>query len=81
MARLPRLRRGPHPRLSSSYSVELKTLKASYRSYEERANRLLLHRKQEFLSPEDPTFPKYQRLTDGEIPAGGGCGKPQHHRN
>lgn len=60
----------PHPRLSSSYSVELKTLKASYRSYEERANRPLLHRKQEFLSLEDPDVPKYQRLTDAEIKAG-----------
>lgn len=60
----------PHPRLHSSYMVDLTTLKTSFKSYEETTNRPLLHRKHEFLAREDPDVPKYQRLTQSEVRAG-----------
>ncbi|MFJ8853579.1 DNA phosphorothioation-associated putative methyltransferase [Streptomyces sp. NPDC102437] len=60
----------PHPRLSTSYAVDLKTLKASFLSYADSTNRPLLHRKHEFLAPDDPDVPKYQRLTEAEVRAG-----------
>ncbi|MGI5485413.1 DNA phosphorothioation-associated putative methyltransferase [Microtetraspora malaysiensis] len=59
----------PHPRLRSSYIVDLATLKTSFMSYEESPNRPLLHRKHEFLHPEDPDVPKYRRLTESELRA------------
>ncbi|MEU8276572.1 DNA phosphorothioation-associated putative methyltransferase [Microbispora bryophytorum] len=60
----------PHPRLLSSYTVDLRTLKSSYLSYANSTNRPLLHRKHEFLAADDPDAPKYRRLTDAEIKAG-----------
>ncbi|ANW19585.1 DNA phosphorothioation-associated putative methyltransferase [Streptomyces clavuligerus] len=60
----------PHPRLASSYSVDLQTLKLSFLSYADSTNRPLLHRKHEFLAPDDPDVPKYQRLTAAEVRAG-----------
>ncbi|GGL03240.1 hypothetical protein Sme01_18990 [Sphaerisporangium melleum] len=60
----------PHPRLRSSYQVDLTTLKTSHLSYEASANRPLLHRKHEFLHPDDPDGPKYRRLTESELRAG-----------
>jgi DNA phosphorothioation-associated putative methyltransferase len=60
----------PHPKLHSSYMVDLTTLQASFKSYAEAANRPLLHRKHEFLAPDDPDAPKYRRLTQSEVRAG-----------
>lgn len=60
----------PHPRLRSSYLVDLTTLKTSLISYDQSLNRPLLHRKHEFLAPDDPDTPKYERLTQSEIKAG-----------
>ncbi|MFE6530129.1 DNA phosphorothioation-associated putative methyltransferase [Streptomyces rochei] len=60
----------PHPRILSSYQVDLKTLEASHTSYAGSTNRPLLHRKHEFLAPEDPDAEKYRRLTDAEVKAG-----------
>jgi DNA phosphorothioation-associated putative methyltransferase len=60
----------PHPRLRSSYSVEMRELETKYLSCEESVNRPLLHRKHEFLAPDDPDVPKYRRLTDAEVRAG-----------
>ncbi|MCO6008279.1 DNA phosphorothioation-associated putative methyltransferase [Actinoallomurus purpureus] len=60
----------PHPKLHSSYMVDLTTLKASFKSYEVSANRPLLHRKHEFLAADDPDVPKYRRLTQSETRAG-----------
>ncbi|MEU4332885.1 DNA phosphorothioation-associated putative methyltransferase [Nonomuraea dietziae] len=60
----------PHPRLRSSYMVDLTTFKTSHMSYEQSENRPLLHRKHEFLHPDDPDVPKYRRLTDSELRAG-----------
>lgn len=60
----------PHPKLQSSYMVDLTTLKISFKSYAEVANRPLLHRKHEFLALDDPDAPKYRRLTQAEVRAG-----------
>lgn len=60
----------PHPRISSSYLVDLKSLETSHISYAGSANRPLLHRKHEFLAPDDPDAPKYERLTQAELRAG-----------
>ncbi|GAA2782105.1 DNA phosphorothioation-associated putative methyltransferase [Nonomuraea dietziae] len=60
----------PHPRLRSSYGVDLTTLKESFTSYEDALNRPLLHRKHEFLAADDPDAPKYRRLTQAEVRAG-----------
>lgn len=60
----------PHPRLAWSYSVDMRKLEGTYRSYIDSDNRPLLHRKHEFLSSDDPDVSKYRRLTDQEIRAG-----------
>ncbi|MDN0193913.1 DNA phosphorothioation-associated putative methyltransferase [Streptomyces sp. S.PNR 29] len=60
----------PHPRILSSYQVDLKTLETSHTSYANSHNRPLLHRKHEFLAPDDPDVEKYQRLTAAEARAG-----------
>ncbi|CAL9421749.1 DNA phosphorothioation-associated putative methyltransferase [Nocardiopsis dassonvillei] len=60
----------PHPRLANSYTVDLTTLTTSFRSYADSDDRPLLHRKHEFLSPEDPDVPKYRRLSQAEAKAG-----------
>ncbi|MFE1411371.1 DNA phosphorothioation-associated putative methyltransferase [Streptomyces sp. NPDC058746] len=66
----PDFDKDPHPRISSSYLVDLKTLETSHMSYANSANRPLLHRKHEFLGPDDPDVPCYRRLTQSELRAG-----------
>ncbi|MET9454115.1 DNA phosphorothioation-associated putative methyltransferase [Streptomyces canus] len=60
----------PHPRIASSYLVDLQTLQISHISYTESQNRPLLHRKHEFLAPDDGDVPRYRRLTESEVRAG-----------
>ncbi|MFF8764929.1 DNA phosphorothioation-associated putative methyltransferase [Nocardiopsis dassonvillei] len=60
----------PHPRLANSYTVDLPTFITSFRSYEESEDRPLLHKKHEFLPPEDPDASKYRRLSQAENRAG-----------
>lgn len=60
----------PHPRLAASVTVDLKALDARLTDYRHHTNRPLLHRKEEFLHPDDPRFAKYRRLTLKEISAG-----------
>lgn len=60
----------PHPRTSWSYAVDMSTLKTRYTSFEGRENRPLLHRKEEFLHPDDPLAAKCRRLTQAEVKAG-----------
>ncbi|MBV9023106.1 MAG: DNA phosphorothioation-associated putative methyltransferase [Streptomycetaceae bacterium] len=60
----------PHPRLMTSYQVDLTTFETSHHSYGNRDNRPLLHRKHEFLHPDDPDAAKYRRLTEAEVRAG-----------
>ncbi|MFE6481496.1 DNA phosphorothioation-associated putative methyltransferase [Streptomyces sp. NPDC057757] len=66
----PEFDKDPHPRLLSSYHVDLQTLETSHMSYANSANRPLLHRKHEFLTPGDPDVPRYRRLTESELRAG-----------
>ncbi|MFE7336552.1 DNA phosphorothioation-associated putative methyltransferase [Streptomyces fimicarius] len=66
----PDFDKDPHPRIESSYLVDLKTLETSHISYEASTNRPLLHRKHEFLAPDDPDAARYRRLTDTELRAG-----------
>ncbi|MFZ4297299.1 DNA phosphorothioation-associated putative methyltransferase [Streptomyces cinereoruber] len=66
----PDFDKDPHPRIRSSYTVDLQTLQVSHLSYEGSANRSLLHRKHEFLAPNDPDVPRYRRLTESEVRAG-----------
>jgi DNA phosphorothioation-associated putative methyltransferase len=66
----PDFDRDPHPCLEWSYSVDMRTLEGTYRSYLDRDNRPLLHRKHEFLCLDDPDVPKYRHLTDQEVRAG-----------
>jgi DNA phosphorothioation-associated putative methyltransferase len=66
----PNFDREPHPRLAWSYSVDMRKLEGSYRSYVDSDNRPLLHRKQEFLCSDDPQAAKYRRLTEQEARAG-----------
>ncbi|KUM79303.1 DNA phosphorothioation-associated putative methyltransferase [Streptomyces curacoi] len=60
----------PHPRLASSYLVDLHTLEASHLSYAGSSNRPLLHRKHEFLAADDADAARYRRLTEAEVRAG-----------
>ncbi|MGW1015245.1 DNA phosphorothioation-associated putative methyltransferase [Streptomyces niveus] len=66
----PEFDKDPHPRILSSYHVDLQTLATSYMSYANSTNRPLLHRKHEFLAPDDPDAPRYRRLTESELKAG-----------
>jgi hypothetical protein len=60
----------PHPRLNWTYGVEMSTLEGNFQNFADRANRPLLHRKEEFLAPDDPAVSKYRRLTASEVRAG-----------
>ena len=55
----PDFDKDPHPRLAWSYNVDMRTLEGSYRTYLKSVNRPLLHRKHEFLCPDDPAAAKY----------------------
>lgn len=60
----------PHPTLEWTYGVEMASLESSFQTYGQRLNRPLLHRKEEFLAPDDPVVPMYRRLTAAEVRAG-----------
>jgi DNA phosphorothioation-associated putative methyltransferase len=60
----------PHPTLDWTYGVDMASLEGSFQTFGSRANRPLLHRKEEFLDPDDPEIPKYRRLTAAEVRAG-----------
>jgi len=66
----PEFDKDPHPTLDWTYGVDMTTLEASFQKFGDRANRPLLHRKEEFLAPDDPDVPKYRRLTAAEMRAG-----------
>ncbi|MFI1884692.1 DNA phosphorothioation-associated putative methyltransferase [Streptomyces jumonjinensis] len=66
----PDFDKDPHPRIQSSYMVDLQSLETSHMSYAKSKNRPLLHRKHEFLAPDDPDVPRYRRLTEAELKAG-----------
>jgi DNA phosphorothioation-associated putative methyltransferase len=60
----------PHPTLDWTYGVEMTSLEGTFQRFGDRANRPLLHRKEEFLAPDDPLVEKYRRLTVSEVRAG-----------
>lgn len=66
----PEFDSNPHPTLDWTYGVEMSSLEANHKSFGQRENRPLLHRKEEFLDPGDPDVPKYQRLTAAEVRVG-----------
>jgi DNA phosphorothioation-associated putative methyltransferase len=53
----------PHPALVSSLSVHLQTFRLKTRDYSGYRNPPILHRKETFLSADDPRFAKFARLT------------------
>ncbi|SDT34905.1 DNA phosphorothioation-associated putative methyltransferase [Friedmanniella luteola] len=66
----PDFDRDPHPRLSWSYQVDLRTLATGWTGYEGAPNRPLLHRKHEFIADDHADAGKYRRLTEAEVRAG-----------
>jgi DNA phosphorothioation-associated putative methyltransferase len=60
----------PHPTLEWTYGVEMTSLESGFQRFGDRSNRPLLHRKEEFLDPEDPDVQKFRRLTAAEVRAG-----------
>lgn len=60
----------PHPRTAWSYQVTFPDLDTRFQDFSSRANRPLLHRKEEFLADDDPLTAKYARLTKAEVKAG-----------
>ncbi len=57
----------PHPALASGYVVRLDSLRADYRDYRDHANPPILHRKELFLTSQDPRKPRFDRLTKQEM--------------
>jgi DNA phosphorothioation-associated putative methyltransferase len=66
----PAFDRDPHPTLDWTYGVEMTSLEGNFQRFGDRSNRPLLHRKEEFLDPDDPAIDKYRRLTAAEVRAG-----------
>jgi DNA phosphorothioation-associated putative methyltransferase len=60
----------PHPRTAWSYQVTFPDFETSFTDFSGRSNRPLLHRKEEFLSPDDALAVKFSRLTRAEVKAG-----------
>ena len=60
----------PHPTLDWTYGVEMSSLTSGFQRFGDRENRPVLHRKEEFLDPDDPDVEKYRRLTAAEMRAG-----------
>lgn len=66
----PEFDASPHPTLDWAYSVDMSQLEGTFQRFGDRTNRPLLHRKEEFLDPNDPDVAKYRRLTAAEVKAG-----------
>lgn len=66
----PRFDRDAHPTLASAVTVNLKRLSVDWRDYSKSDNPPLLHRKEEFVAPDDPRRALYARLTKAERRAG-----------
>jgi DNA phosphorothioation-associated putative methyltransferase len=60
----------PHPKTAWSYQVSLPDFETRYQDFSTRANRPLLHRKEEFIGRDDPRRAKFERLTKAEVKAG-----------
>jgi hypothetical protein len=53
----------PFPALEKSYRIDLKSKRVEKRSYQTSLNPPILHRKELFLSPDDPHSPPFRELT------------------
>lgn len=62
----PDFDRVAHPTLASAVTVNLKRLTVNLRNYTDAVNPPLLHRKEEFVSPDYPGSEKFARLTRAE---------------
>ena len=56
----------PHPALSRSVKLSLRSRDLDCWDYESSENPPVLHRKETFLEPSDPLYPKFARLTSQE---------------
>jgi DNA phosphorothioation-associated putative methyltransferase len=68
--RYPRFDRDAHPTLTAAVTVNLRKLTVDWRDYSQSDNPPLLHRKEEFLSSQDPRRALYERLTRAEYRTG-----------
>ncbi len=66
----PDFDRDPHPALSESVVSALRDRRVRVLRYDERSNRPILHRKEEFVSRSYPDRAKFARLTSSEERAG-----------
>ncbi|MFD7077146.1 DNA phosphorothioation-associated putative methyltransferase [Nocardioides sp. NPDC059952] len=66
----PQFDQDPHPTLQSAITVNLRKLSVDWRDYSRSESPPLLHRKEEFLGPDDPRRSLYERLTRSEMKAG-----------
>ena len=62
----PDFDRNPHPPLVESTKADLQGLDFRYRDYRDRDNPPILHRKEEFIEPDDERYAKFSRLTQQE---------------
>lgn len=62
----PTFERDAHPTLASAVTVNLRKLTVDWRDYRQVDNPPLLHRKEEFVGPDDPRRELYARLTKAE---------------
>lgn len=66
----PTFDRDPHPAIESSLAIDLPKLRGTWSDWSRKANRPILHRKEEFVHPSDPRFARFRRLTVSEERAG-----------
>ncbi|HEV2801101.1 MAG TPA: DNA phosphorothioation-associated putative methyltransferase [Pyrinomonadaceae bacterium] len=66
----PEFERDPHPKLLASLVVPLNVFHIRYSEYGDSANPPILHRKEEFLTADNPLREKFARLTRQEEKAG-----------
>ena len=62
----PDFDKDPHPVLAASMVVPLQTFQIQYRDYRESRNPPILHRKEEFIPTDHPSYQKFTKLTRQE---------------
>jgi len=62
----PEFRKDPHPAIQGSLVVPLGNPNIRYKDYSDSRNPFILHRKEDFVSAQDPERRKYERLTRQE---------------
>ena len=62
----PNFDKDPHPALATSLLVDFRKYKIKERDYSQRANPPILHRKEQFVSPDYPGRSKFEKLTKQE---------------